>query len=66
MSFQERLQNEEYELSERIEKLKAFIVCSKFENLPEIDRKDLREQLAHMEAYHAVLRRRCSRLCGAA
>jgi hypothetical protein len=62
-TFAERLQNEEYELSERIEKLEAFIVGDKFDSLSEIDRKDLREQLKHMKAYHQILLCRCSRLC---
>lgn len=62
--FRSRLFTEFSELQQRIEKLKVFILGDKFESLPEIDRKDLKEQLGHMEAYCKVLNRRVSRQCG--
>ncbi len=61
--FRARLFDEYSELRSRIEKLKAFIVGEQYDSLPEIDRKDLKSQLAHMEAYCEVLSRRVSREC---
>lgn len=65
-SWRARLFEEQNDLLRKIEKLKKFILGDKYETLPEIDRKDLKEQLQHMESYHAVLLRRVSRQCGAA
>ena len=62
--FRARLMIEHSELMERTDKLRDFIVKEQFDALPEIDRKDLKEQLRHMEAYADVLSRRVSRLCG--
>lgn len=61
--FRARLFTERNELIEKIEKLKTFILGDLFEKLPEIDRKDLKEQLTAMEAYSTVLERRVSRQC---
>jgi uncharacterized protein YdcH (DUF465 family) len=58
-----RLFDEYNELGRKIEKLKQFIVGSVYDKLPDIDKKDLKEQLSHMEAYNGVLSRRTSRLC---
>jgi hypothetical protein len=53
---------DEYDqLSSRIEKLTSFIITDAFDDLPEIDRKDLKEQLQHMQGYFNVLSRRCWR-----
>jgi hypothetical protein len=57
----ERLYREYLELLERKSKIAAFILADSFEDLREIDRRDLREQLGHMNAYWRVLARRCSR-----
>ena len=59
-----RLHQEFSELGMRLEKLDAFILSDKFDELPEIERKDLKEQRKHMKGYHDVLTRRISRRCG--
>jgi hypothetical protein len=64
--FRARLFEEESQLRQRAEKLEVFIISDKYDTLPEIDRKDLKEQLKHMKAYLSVLMRRVSRQCGAA
>ena len=64
--FRARMFAERNELHERIEKLKAFVIGDKYDELPEIDRTDLKEQLNHMEAYSTVLERRVSRQCNSA
>ena len=61
--FKLRMFKEFDELSDRIEKLKSFIVTDRFDLLPEIERIDLKEQLRHMEQYRDVLSRRVSRQC---
>lgn len=63
-AFMQRLFEEKRELGRRAERLKTFITSVKYNDLPEIDRKDLVEQLGYMDAYLSVLSRRCSRLCG--
>ncbi len=62
--FRARLFEEFDQLSNRITRLKEFIVSDKYDSLPEIERKDLKEQLQHMQAYWKVLSRRVSRQCG--
>ena len=64
--FVERLLVEYGELQLRLEALRAFILTDQFEALPEIERKDLREQLGHMREYNDVLSRRASRQCNSA
>ncbi len=49
-----------------LEKLKEFILTDKFDALPEIERKDLKAQLGHMQGYHDVLSHRVSRQCNSA
>lgn len=61
--FKVRLQMEVTELYTKIEKLKIFMLSDRYNNLPEIDRKDLSEQLFHMSEYYEILLRRISRLC---
>jgi hypothetical protein len=41
--------------------LEQFILTPDFEQLPEVDRTDLREQLTYMTAYERVLERRVLR-----
>lgn len=65
-NFRVRLFQERTELHQRIEKLKAFICGDEFASLPEIEQADLREQLAAMGCYFAVVDRRASRQCNAA
>jgi hypothetical protein len=65
-SWRARLFEEHSDLHRKIEKLKKFILGTEYDSLPEVDREDLKEQLQHMESYHAVLMRRVSRQCGAA
>lgn len=60
----DRIFEEHDQLSQRIDKLKEFLVSDKIDALPDYERNDLRLQLEHMEAYMKVLRRRCSRQCG--
>lgn len=61
--FRARLLAEEGQLLERIDKLKEFLASDKYDTLPEIDRKDLKEQLTHMEGYASILCRRADRKC---
>lgn len=62
--FVGRLFEEHSQLSIKIEKLESFILSDKYDQLPEIDRTDLKEQLKHMKGYFSVLYRRVSRQCG--
>ncbi len=62
--FRSRLLIELDELTGRLERLERFILSDDFEVIPEIERADLSEQLAHMQGYHQVLMRRASRQCG--
>lgn len=57
----DRLRREYHELLQRKSKLHAFILTDNFEDLPEVDRRDLREQRHHMDAYWRVIARRASR-----
>lgn len=61
--FRSRLFDEHSELHLKMTKLKDFILSDKFELLQDIDKKDLREQLKHMEGYFSVIDRRVSRQC---
>lgn len=61
--FRARMIEEYTELQMRLEKLKEFIMTDKFDALPEIERKDLKVQLGHMQGYHDVLSHRVSRQC---
>lgn len=58
-----RLIDEHEQLYKKIAKLKEFIISGKCDELPEIDKYDLKEQLGHMENYFDVLDRRVSRNC---
>ena len=62
--FRSRLFEEHGELSRKLEKLNEFILSDKYDALPEIDRKDLKEQRNYMKGYMSVLMRRVSRQCG--
>ena len=62
--FRARLFEEHGDLNKKIDKLKAFIISDKYDELPEVDRKDLKEQLKHMEGYFSILTNRVSRQCG--
>lgn len=57
----DRLFREHDEIAGRRSDLEKFILTPAFDQLPEIDRTDLREQLGHMKAYERVLERRCLR-----
>lgn len=62
--FKKRLLDEQSELFARVEKLGRFMSFSdEFRSLPEIDKKELEEQLMHMQGYLSVLDRRIGRLC---
>jgi hypothetical protein len=56
-----RLFEEHDQLSARRSKLEAFILTPEFDQLPQYDRSDLRDQLTHMNAYERVLERRVLR-----
>lgn len=58
-----RLYNEQSDLSIKVDKLKAFILSENFDKLPDIDRKELREQLSYMIGYLQILNHRVSRRC---
>ena len=62
-TFKTRLLTEYSQLQQRTEKLEAFISTAAFEELPKIDRDDLRAQLDHMKQYFKVLSQRVSRQC---
>ena len=53
-----RLQNERDELSERYEKLEAFLSTDKFNQLDDQNRELLREQFYAMRKYLSVLNTR--------
>lgn len=61
--FRARMFEEHSQLSQRIDKLKEFVLSEKYDTLPEIDRTDLKKQLGHMERYFDVLSNRVSRQC---
>jgi hypothetical protein len=62
--FKSRLFEEHSDLTIKIDKLTTFVTGSKtFDDLPEIERKDLKEQLKHMKNYYNVLNRRVNRSC---
>ena len=62
-NFRSRLFKEHDDLISKVEKLKLFICSDRFETLPNIERKDLKEQLKYMDGYLGVIARRVSRLC---
>jgi hypothetical protein len=61
MSWHSRLVVEKHEMATRISKLSKFQYTELFMQLDDEDQTDLREQLAHMKAYHKVLQRRLNR-----
>ena len=63
-NFRARLFTEHDELHMKIKLLKKFILSIAFDELPEVDRSDLKDQIAHMIKYFTVLDRRVSRQCG--
>lgn len=64
-TFVTRLKREEKELSEKLEKLEAFIHGNvQFDRLDMFEQDDLREQLASMKEYRGVLARRLAKHIG--
>lgn len=61
--FRGELFEEHAQISQRIDKLKEFIISEKYDALSEIDRVDIKNQLVHMEKYFDVIHRRVSRQC---
>jgi len=61
--FRARLFEEHSQLSQRIDRLKEFILSEKYDTLPDIDKSDLKRQLSHMEGYFSILSKRVSRQC---
>lgn len=64
--FQQRLIAEYAQLTEKVEKLKAFLYTpgSTSAQLPEIELTDLTHQLTYMNQYAKVLKRRIDRIVG--
>jgi len=65
-NFRSRLFDEHDELNSRVKKLKEFILSERYDELPDVDRSDLKKQLSHMEDYLYVLGCRVSRQCNSA
>ena len=61
-NYKERLRDESAALKIKIEKLEEFIVSKGFDELPSIEREDLKQQYEYMQKYNLVLSRRISRL----
>ena len=63
-NYVSRMMEEHRLLGIRLLKLNEFILSDKYDELPEIDRNDLKEQRDYMKSYMCVLSRRVSRQCG--
>jgi hypothetical protein len=63
-NFRARLFEEHSALSLKVQKLEKFICSKDYDALPEVERKDLKEQLGYMHDYLGVIFRRVSRSCG--
>lgn len=61
-NYKIRLRDESAALKIKIEKLETFIVSKSFDELPNIEREDLKQQYEYMQKYNLVLTRRISRL----
>lgn len=61
-NYKIRLRDESAALKIKIEKLETFIVSKGFDELPNIEREDLKQQYEYMQKYNLVLTRRISRL----
>jgi hypothetical protein len=57
-AHQQRVIQEEADLSDKIDRLIVFTKQSVFESLPQSEQNLLREQLDYMTQYHDVLKRR--------
>ena len=57
---------EHNQLCDRIKKLQTFICSPRYDDIQEIDKADLKEQLQCMQGYFEVLSRRVSRQCNSA
>lgn len=64
--FRLRLFQEYSDLQSKIEKLEKFILGDVYDTLPDVDKKDLKEQLKHMNEYCRILSYRVSRQCNSA
>ena len=54
-AFKVRLVNEQFELQEKINKLKPFIESENFEKVDKYQQKLLKEQIEVMESYNNIL-----------
>lgn len=61
-AFKVRLINEQFELQEKIEKLKSFTLSENFSKVAPEQQELLKEQLRHMEEYNRVLIKRLNLL----
>ena len=61
MNYRARMFEEHSDLRIKIKKLKEFILSEKYDNIPDMDKSNLKEQLKHMEGYFRVLSCRVSR-----
>ena len=61
--YRARAFDEYSQLTDRVEKLKEYIVSGDYDKLPQIEREALKEQLGYMRSYLEVLSKRVSRMC---
>ena len=61
-AFKVRLVNEQFDLQEKISKLKPFIESENFKNVDDSQQKLLKEQVEVMDRYNSVLVERLSLL----
>ena len=61
-AFKVRLINEQFELQEKIEKLKSFTLSENFSKVAPEQQELLKEQLRHMVEYNRVLIKRLNLL----
>lgn len=61
-TYAERMHSELCELSDRVQKLEAFLKTEKFGELPPAEQEDMRQQLKSMQEYLWFLSRRVRRL----
>ena len=61
-AFKVRLINEQFELQEKLEKLKSFTLSENFSKVAPEQQELLKEQLRHMEEYNRVLIKRLNLL----
>lgn len=61
-AHEERMKHELQELTERVDKLNAFLMTPEFDRLYSIDKHLMEAQLECMDAYKIILKMRVDRL----